>query len=96
MQKKRSPLIPILLALAAGLLTVILLTTTVRPTATVVASLDLAPGTRLSADLLAVKSIPAGGRPADAFSEISEVEGKVLAVGRVAGDPDHGFCPGGG
>ena len=87
MQKKRSPLIPIILAVAAGLLTVILLTTTVRPSATVVAALDLAPGTRLSADLLEVRSLPAGGLPADAFSQITEVEGKVLAVGRVKGDP---------
>jgi Flp pilus assembly protein CpaB len=87
MQKKRSPLIPVFLALAAGLLTVILLTTTVRPTDTVVAAINLAPGTRLSPDLLEVRSIPAGGRAPDAFSQILEVEGKVLVVGRVAGDP---------
>lgn len=87
MQKKRSPLIPVFLAVVAGLLTVILLTTTVRPTDTVVAAINLAPGTRLSADLLEVRSIPAGGRPADAFSQVLEVEGKVLVVGRVAGDP---------
>lgn len=87
MQKKRSPIIPILLAASAGILTLVILTRTVRPQDTVVAIQELAPGTRLTASLLAVKSIPAGGRPADAFSEIAEVEGKVLAVGRVVGDP---------
>jgi Flp pilus assembly protein CpaB len=87
MQKKRSPWIPLLLAAAAGILTLVILNQTIRPRSTVVALQALAPGTRLRADLLAVKSIPAGGRPADAYSELAEVEGKVLAVGRVAGDP---------
>lgn len=87
MQKRRSPWIPILLAAAAGILTLVILNQTIRPRDTVVAAQALAPGTRLQAELLAVRSIPAGGRPADAFSDPAEVAGKVLAVGRVAGDP---------
>lgn len=87
MQKRRSPWIPLLLAGIAGILTLVILNQTIRPRSTVVALQELAPGTRLRADLLEVRSIPAGGRPADAFSELSEVEGRVLAVGRVAGDP---------
>jgi len=87
MQKRRSPWIPILLAAAAGILTLVILNQTIRPRNTVVALQALAPGTRLRTDLLAVKSIPSGGRPVDAFSDPAEVEGKVLAVGRVAGDP---------
>ena len=86
MEKKRSPIVPIVLAAAIGVLTILLLNGVIRPTAVVVARSAIAPGTVLTADLVEVRTIPAGGRPADAFKSIEEVTGQMLAVQRAAGD----------
>lgn len=87
MEKKRSPIVPIVLALGIGLLTILLLNSVISPTPVVVARVAIAPGTILTADLLEVRTLPAGGRPADAFGKIAEVQGEMLAVGRAPGDP---------
>ncbi|HNT54390.1 MAG TPA: SAF domain-containing protein, partial [Anaerolineaceae bacterium] len=86
LEKKRSPLIPILLALVTGVMTVLLLNGVIRPTPLVVARVAIAPGTVLSAELLEVRTVPAGGRPAGAFADITEAAGQVLAVQRAPGD----------
>jgi Flp pilus assembly protein CpaB len=87
MEKKRSPIVPIVLAVAIGLLTILLLNSVISPTPVVVAKVSIAPGTILSADLLEVRTLPAGGRPADGYSKIADVEGEMVAVGRAPGDP---------
>lgn len=85
-KKKRSPIIVIGFAILIGFLVIALLNGTIRPTSVVAAKVGLAPGTLLTADLLEVRSIPAGGVPADAFKDIQEVEGQMLTVGRAPGD----------
>ncbi len=69
-----------------GFLMIALLNGTIRPANVVVAKVGLAPGTLLSADLLEVRSIPAGGVPSDAFQDVKDVEGQMLTVGRAPGD----------
>ncbi len=86
MEKKRSPIVPIVLAVVIGLLTMLLLNGLIRPKSVVVARVAIAPGTMLTADLVEVRTVPAGGRPADAFASIAEVEGQMVAVQRTAGD----------
>jgi len=86
MDKKRSPIVPIVLAVAIGLLTILLLNGVIRPTSMVVAKVAIAPGTVLTADLVEVRTVPAGGRPGDAFKTVEEVTGQMLAVQRAAGD----------
>jgi len=86
MEKKKSPIVPIVLAVAIGLLTILLLNGVIRPTSMVVAKVAIAPGTVLTADLVEVRTVPAGGRPADAFEAVEEVIGQSLAVQRAAGD----------
>jgi len=85
-KKKRSPIMVIGFAVLIGFLVIALLNGTIRPTSVVAAKVGLAPGTLLTADLLEVRSIPAGGVPADAFKNIQEVEGQMLTVGRAPGD----------
>lgn len=86
MNKKRSPIIPIVLAVLIGLAVMVFLNAVVKPTPVVVAKIAIAPGTVLSADLVEVRTMPAGGVPADAFATIEEVVGSSVAVGRAAGD----------
>jgi len=86
MEKKRSPIVPIVLAVAIGLLTILLLNGVIRPTPMVVAKVAIAPATVLTADQLEVRTVPAGGRPADAFKTVEELIGQSLAVQRAAGD----------
>ena len=86
MDKKRSPVVPIVLAVVIGLLTILLLNGVIRPTSVVVAKVAIAPGTLLTADLVEVRTVPAGGRPADSFKAVEEVSGQMLAVQRAAGD----------
>ncbi len=86
MDKKRSPIVPIVLAVAIGLLVMFLLNGVIRPTSVVVAKVVIAPGTLLTTDLVEVRTVPAGGRPADAFKTVEEVSGQMLAVQRAAGD----------
>jgi Flp pilus assembly protein CpaB len=84
--KKRSPLMVIGFAILIGFLVIALLNGTIRPSSVVAAKVGLAPGTLLTADLLEVRSVPAGGVPSDAFKTIAEVEGQMLTVGRAPGD----------
>ncbi len=85
-KKKRSPIMVIGFAVLIGFLVIALLNGTIRPTSAVAAKVGLAPGTLLTADLLEVRSIPAGGVPTDAFKDIKDVEGQMLTVGRAPGD----------
>jgi Flp pilus assembly protein CpaB len=85
-KKKRSPIMVIGFAVLIGFLVIALLNGTIRPTSAVAAKVGLAPGTLLTADLLEVRSIPAGGVPTDAFKNIKDVEGQMLTVGRAPGD----------
>jgi Flp pilus assembly protein CpaB len=84
--KKRSPIIPIVLAVVIGLAVMVFLNSTVKPTPVVVAKVAIAPGTVLSAELVEIRTLPAGGVPAGAFSTLEEVVGKSLAVARAEGD----------
>ncbi len=85
-KKKRSPLMVIGFAILIGFLVIALLNGTIRPSSVVAAKVGLAPGTLLTADLMEVRSVPAGGVPSDAFKAIAEVEGQMLTVGRAPGD----------
>ncbi|HEX9012314.1 MAG TPA: Flp pilus assembly protein CpaB [Anaerolineaceae bacterium] len=86
MFKKRSPIIPIALAVLIGLLTIALLNGVIRPVPVVVAKVVIAPGTVLTADLVEVKTVPSQARPKDAFAQADQVVGKMIAVGRAPGD----------
>jgi Flp pilus assembly protein CpaB len=85
-KKKRSPILVIGMAVLIGFLVIALLNGTIRPSSVVAAKVGLAPGTLLTASLLEVRSVPAGGVPSDAFQTIAEVEGQMLTVGRAPGD----------
>ncbi len=84
--KKRSPLIAIVLAIVIGLLVIALLNGVIRPTQVVVARVSIAAGTVLTDQLVELRTIPMGARPADAFSKIEDVKGKIVTVGRAPGD----------
>src|SRR5512145_759746 len=86
MNKKRSPIVPIVLAVAIGLAVMVLLNGMIRPVSVVVAKAAIAPGTRLSAGLLEVRTVAASSLPADALQTLEEAEGQMLAVGRAPGD----------
>ena len=86
MEKRRSPWIAIILAIFIGLMVIVLLNGYIRPTSVVVARAAIAPGTRLTADLLELRTIPMQARPRDAFQRIEDLQDKVLAVGRAPGD----------
>jgi Flp pilus assembly protein CpaB len=86
MEKKRSPLLVIAIAIGIGLLVIALLNGTIRPASVVVAKESLAPGTILTTDLVELRSVPAGGIPAEALRKLEEVEGQSLSVGRAPGD----------
>jgi Flp pilus assembly protein CpaB len=82
------------LALLAFILTYALLSGVVAPKPVVVAQVDLAAGTRLTADLLEVRSLPANAIPDGAYTTLAEAEGKVLTTARVAGDPITAYVAG--
>ena len=84
--KKRSPIAAIVLAVVIGLLVIALLNGVIRPTQVVVAKVAIAPGTLLTDQLVELRTIPMGAKPADAIDKIEEVNGKMLAVGRAPGD----------
>jgi len=86
MEKRRSPWIAIILAVVIGVMVIVLLNGVIRPTSVVVAKVAIAPGTRLTADLLELRTIPAQARPRDAFEHVEDLQDKVLAVGRASGD----------
>jgi Flp pilus assembly protein CpaB len=84
--KKRSPITVIVFAVLIGFLVIALLNGTVRPTQALVAKESLAPGTILTADLVELRSVPAGGVPNDALRSMDALAGKMLTVGRAPGD----------
>lgn len=84
--KKRSPFTAIVLAVIIGVLVIALLNGVVRPVQVVVARVPIAPGTLLTKDLVELRTIPAGGKPADALTKVEEADGKMVAVGRAPGD----------
>jgi Flp pilus assembly protein CpaB len=91
---KRSYLIVGALALMAFILTYALFAGVVAPKPVVVAKADLAAGTRLTADVLAVRTLPANAIPKGAYTTLAEAEGKVLTTARVAGDPITAYVAG--
>ena len=86
MFKKRSPVVPIVLAMMIDLLTIVLLNGVIRPVPVVVATTVISPGTVLTAELVTVQTVPAQARPKDAFAQVDQVVGKMVAVGRAPGD----------
>lgn len=84
--KKRSPIAVIVFAVLIGFLVIALLSSTIKPTQVAVAKTSLAPGTVLTEELVELRSIPAGGVPNDAILSLDELNGKMLTVGRAAGD----------
>ncbi len=86
MEKRRSPFIAIGLAVIIGVLVMVLLNAYIRPVSVVVAKVAIAPGTRLTNDLLELRTVPMQVRPRDSFEKIEDLQDKVLAVGRAQGD----------
>ena len=82
------------LALLAFILTYALFTGVIAPQPVVEAKVDLAAGTRLTADVLAVRTLPANAIPKGAYTALAEAEGKVLTTARVAGDPITAYVAG--
>ena len=91
---RKSYLIIAGLALLAFILTYALFTGVIAPQPVVEARVDLAAGTRLTADVLAVRSLPANAIPKGAYTTLAEAEGKVLTTARVAGDPITAYVAG--
>jgi Flp pilus assembly protein CpaB len=86
MEKRRSPWIAIVLSVVIGLMVIVLLNAYIRPTTIVVARVPIAPGTRLTGDLLELRTIPMQARPRDAFDRIEVLQDRILVVGRAPGD----------
>lgn len=84
--KKRSPFVAIVLAVIVGLMVIALLNGVIRPTQVVVAKVSIAPGTILTDQLVELRTIPMGAKPADALTKVEDATGKMLAVGRAPGD----------
>jgi Flp pilus assembly protein CpaB len=91
---KRSYIVVAGLALLAFILTFALLSGVVVPKPVVVASTDLTAGTRLTADLLEVRTLPGSAIPDGAYTTLAEAEGKVLTTARVTGDPITAYVAG--
>jgi Flp pilus assembly protein CpaB len=91
---KRSYIVVAGLALLAFILTFALLSGVVVPKPVVVASTDLTAGTRLTADLLEVRTLPGSAIPDGAYTTLADAEGKVLTTARVAGDPITAYVAG--
>jgi len=91
---KRSYIVVAGLALLAFILTFALLSGVVVPKPVVVAHQDLTAGTRLTADLLEVRTLPGSAIPDGAYTTLAEAEGKVLTTARVAGDPITAYVAG--
>ena len=84
--KKRSPILAIILAVVIGLMVIALLNGFIRPTDVVVAKVAIPAGAILTNDLVELRSIPSGAKPAGSFGKLEEVQGKMVAVGRAPGD----------
>ena len=83
---RRNWWIPVVLAIVTVLLVVVLLNGVIRPVPVVVAKVQIGPGTRLTSELIEVRSIPAQARPRGAFGRMEEVVGRLVAVARAPGD----------
>jgi len=83
---RRNWWIPLVLAIVTVLLVVVLLNGVIRPVPVVVAKVPIGPGTRLTAELVEVRSLPAQARPRGAFGRTEEVVGRLVAVARAPGD----------
>lgn len=86
MEKRRSPWIAIALAVAIGLMVIVLLNNVLRPTSVVVAKVPIAPGTRLTENLLELRTVPAQAKPKDAYERMEDLQDRIVAVGRAPGD----------
>lgn len=84
--KKPSPVAAIVLAVVIGLLVIALLNGVIRPTQVVTAKVAIAAGTILTEELVEIRTIPTGAKPAGALSDLAAVSGKTLAVSRAPGD----------
>ena len=91
---KRSYIVIGGLAVLAFILTYALFSGVVAPKPVVVAKVDLSAGTRLTADVLEVRTLPASAIPKGAYTTLTEAEGKVLTTARVAGDPITDYVAG--
>src|SRR3972149_6181640 len=83
---RRNWWIPVVLAIVTVLLVVVLLNGVIRPVPGGGAKVPIGPGTRLTAELIEVRSIPAQARPRGAFGRTEEVVGRLVAVARAPGD----------
>ena len=86
MKQRISSWTAIILAIVIGILVIVLLNGVLQPVTVVVAKVPIAPGTPLTADLLELRTIPIQAKPGDAFSSVADLQDKVVAVGRAAGD----------
>lgn len=84
--KKRNPIIIIVVCVLLGLAVMVLLNSVIKPTPVVVAKTNIAAGTTLTEELVELRTVPAGGVPADAFRVLDEVVGKTIVVARTSGD----------
>jgi Flp pilus assembly protein CpaB len=85
-KKQRSPIMVIAFAVIIGIVVIALLNGTIRPTQVLVAKVGLLPGTMLTTDLVELRSVPAGGVPANVLRSVDEINGQSLSVGRAPGD----------
>lgn len=85
-KKQRSPIMVIAFAVIIGIVVIALLNGTIRPTQVLVAKVGLLPGTMLTTDLVELRSVPAGGVPANVLRSVDEINGQTLSVGRAPGD----------
>ena len=86
MKQRKSIWPALIVAVLVVVAVIIILTTVVNPVTVVIAKEPIAQGVVLTADMLDLKTIPAGGKPSGSFSKISDVVGQQLAVARTTGD----------
>jgi Flp pilus assembly protein CpaB len=96
MKKSRNKVFLVIagLALLAFILTYAFFSGVVAPKPVVVAKVDLAAGTRLTADLLELRTLPGAAVPKGAYTALAQAEDKVLTTTRVAGDPITDYVAG--
>ena len=92
--RNKAYLVIVGLALLAFILTYALFSGIVAPKPVVVAKADMAAGTRLTADLLELRTLPGAAVPKGAYTTLKAAEGKVLTTARVAGDPITAYVAG--
>lgn len=82
------------LAVLAFTLTYSLLSGIVAPSPVVVARVDLAAGTRLTMDVLEIRTLPRDAIPEGAYTTLEEAVDNVLTTARVSGDPITAYVAG--